>query len=85
MYSVPHLSNVPAAEDSNEITLETLINQVQTLKKRCDKLENDIQDLKCRCGTYENLLERNRQEILKIYRLQDAIDTNYNGESFDLA
>jgi hypothetical protein len=83
---VPHLLHIPAAEDKiKEITLQTLIKEVQTLKATCDALQNVVEELKCRCDTYETLSERNRQEILKIHGNRGTIDTNYNGEDFELA
>jgi hypothetical protein len=85
LYSVPHLSDILAANDETEKnTLEMLINEFQTLKTRCDTFQNEVDDLKCRCNSYEALSERNRQVILQLLDRQGQIDTNYNGETFDL-
>jgi hypothetical protein len=61
------------------------MNEIQTLKMKCDILQNVVDDLKSRCDTYETLTDRNRQEILKIHGRRGTIDTEYNGERFDLA
>jgi hypothetical protein len=85
IYSVPHLSDIPAANnDIEKSTLKMLINEVQTLKTRCDMLEKRVEDLEGRCESHEALLERDRLEILKAHASRGPIDTEYNGERFDL-
>lgn len=80
---------MPAGEDAgkeiSEITLGTLINEVKALKKKCNNLVRDVEYLKIRCETHEKLSNRGREEILKIHNiLFEAVDTNYDGESFEL-
>jgi hypothetical protein len=85
MYSVPHLSDIPAANnDIERNTLKMFIDEVQTLKTRCNMLEKRVKDLEWRCESHEVLLERDRLEILKLHASRGPIDTEYNGEKFDL-
>jgi hypothetical protein len=59
-YSVLHLSHILTAEDKTKnITLQMLMNEIQTLKMKCDILQNVVDNLKSRCNTYKTLIDRN--------------------------
>lgn len=85
-YSVLHLSHILTAEDNTKkITLQMLMDEIQTLKMKCDIFQNVVDDLKSRCNAYEMLTDRNRQKVLKLHGHRGTIDTEYNEERFDLA
>ena len=68
----------------NDLTLvESLKDEVQALKSRCDALEKTVRNLKSICDTHQNTLETFRQHIINLCNDKGRLDMSYEGESFD--
>lgn len=69
-------------DDITEV--ECLKNAVQALKSRCDMLEKTVRDLRSVCETHQKSLETFRQHIINLHVHQGTLDSNYQGEEFEV-
>ena len=74
---------MPLAKDGL-LLVESLKNDVQALKSRCNILEKTVKDLQSICNTHQNTLETFRQEIINLHRCKGTLDLSYQGEGFEV-
>ena len=75
---------LPAQGTDNNAIIEVLRESIKTLERRCNELERSIEDIQSRYNTHERLLDVYREEILVIKFGQGTLETDYQGEKFDL-
>lgn len=63
---------------------DNLKNEVHVLRVKCDMLEKAVRDLQSICATHERTLETFRLHIVDFHMRQRTLDSNYEGEEFEL-
>jgi len=68
----------------NITEVECLKNAVQALKSRCNMLEKTVRDLQSIYEMHQKSLETFQQHIINLHAHQGMLDSNYQGEEFEV-
>ena len=67
---------------NNATPVESLENEMQALKIRCNMLERTVKELQSICDTHQRTLESHRQYIIKLQEHHGTLEYSYEGVDF---